>query len=139
MLPDIFIPVGTEEKTERDYEKEKRRAKVKSLIDSLPQEDLISLRNIIKEKDTNLKKFGFEENPLLLAAEYGSYEILKSITELGDEIRNQKDFTLDDCNEDGENVLHLRKFHNPKYCHKSYACLYNLWNQNYKGIFYVLL
>ena len=82
---------------------ETRRKHVKSLIESLQQEDLNSLVAKLKEENN-------QENPLLLAAEYGSYKILKSIVELGDDIENRDDFTFDDCNDEGENVLHLRKF-----------------------------
>ena len=87
-----------------ESQKEDRRQKVKTLIESLQQEDLNSL--LLKLREDNNK-----ESPLLLAAEYGSYKILKSIMELGDDIKNhQEDFTFDDCNEAGENVLHLCKF-----------------------------
>ena len=87
-----------------ENEKEDRRQKVKELIESLQQEDLSSLLLKLKEDDN-------KESPLLLAAEYGSYKILKSITELGEDIKDhQNDFTFDDCNEEGENVLHLCKF-----------------------------
>ena len=83
-----------------------------------------------------LREQNKEENPLLLAAEYGSYKILKSITELGDKIRTREDFTFDDCNEYGENVLHLRKSFNSEYHHKNYDCL-NLfliyWYKTAKG------
>lgn len=82
---------------------EKRRAKVKSLFESLQQEDLNSLLTKLREEKN-------QESPLLLAAEYGSYKILKSIAESGDNIKNRKDFTFDDCNDEGENVLHLCKF-----------------------------
>ena len=70
----------------------------------------------MQQEDVNtlllkLRKDNNKESPLLLAAEYGSYKILKSIMELGDNIENhQDDFTLDDCNAEGENVLHLSKF-----------------------------
>ena len=97
---------------------------MKSLIESLQQEDLSSLRERIKDEDSHLKKFGFKENPLLLAAESGSYKIMKSILELGDKIRNQEDFTFDDCNKDGENVLHLCKLYNHKYFPNSYEYSY---------------
>ena len=82
---------------------ENRRKKVKSIIESLQQDDLNNY--LVKLREQNK-----QENPLLLAAEYGSYKILKSIVELGDDIKNQNDFTFDDCNDEGENVLHLCKF-----------------------------
>ena len=86
-----------------ENQKEERRRKVKAIIESLQQEDLDCLQLKLREDDN-------KESPLLLAAEYGSYKILKSIMELGDNIENhQDDFTLDDCNADGENVLHLCK------------------------------
>ena len=87
-----------------ENQKENRRQKVKELIESLQQEDFNTL--LLKLKEDNNK-----ESPFLLAAEYGSYKILKSITELGDDIeKHQHDFTFDDCNEEGENILHLCKF-----------------------------
>ena len=89
---------------EVENQKEDRRRKIKALIESLKKEDLDSFKLKLREDDN-------KESPLLLAAEYGSYKILKSIMELGDNIENhQDDFTLDDFNAEGENVLHLRKF-----------------------------
>ena len=84
---------------------EKRTLKIKTLIQSLETEDLESLIRIMKEE-------GIQENPLLLAAEFGSYKILKSIVELGAQgIERLKtlNFTFEDCNKIEENVLHLGK------------------------------
>ena len=50
-----------------------------------------------------------KENPMLLAAEFGCYKILKFIVELGDEKILQQ-FDLDDCDHNGNNILHLGKF-----------------------------
>ena len=47
-----------------------------------------------------------KENPMLLAAEFGYYKILKFIVELGDEKILQQ-FDLDDCDYNGNNILHL--------------------------------
>ena len=88
---------------------------------SLKSEDLDNLQSKLQEKDDkgeNKKK----ENPLLLAAEYGSYKILKDIIRLKenlfndnvgkeDDLTHREEFTFDDCNEKGENILHLSKFH----------------------------
>ena len=117
----------------KEIKAKERREKVKSVIESLQEEDLNNLQERIKE-------LGLKENPLLLAAEYGSYKILKSITELGDKIRTREDFTFDDCNEYGENVLHLRKSFNSEYHHKNYDCLFHfdLLIQNCKRISYIL-
>ena len=79
-----------------------RRLYVKSIINSLKNEDLDSLLIELKEKNG-------QENPLLLAAESGSYKILKSIVEIGPEILDREDFSFADCNEEGENVLHMCK------------------------------
>ena len=49
---------------------------MKSIISSLKNEDLDSLLIALNEE-------GGQENPLLLAAESGSYKILKSIVEIG--------------------------------------------------------
>ena len=75
---------------------------MKSIINSLKNEDLDSL--LIK-----LKEDGGQENPLLLAAESGSNKILKSIVEIGPAILDREDFSFADCNEEGENVLHMCK------------------------------
>jgi hypothetical protein len=51
-----------------------------------------------------------EKNPVLIAAEHGCYKILKSIIDLGEEIRVEpfkKWFNLDVSNDAGKNVLHL--------------------------------
>ena len=50
-----------------------------------------------------------KENPLLLAAEFGCYKILKFIVELGDE-KTLQQFDLEDCDHNGNNILHLGKF-----------------------------
>ena len=75
---------------------------MKSTINSLKNEDLDSLL-------IALKKEGRQEKALLLAAEFGSYKILKSIVEIGPEILDREDFSFADCNEEGENVLHMCK------------------------------
>ena len=75
---------------------------MKSIINSLKNEDLDSLLIELKEKNG-------QENPLLLAAESGSYKILRSIVELGPETLDREDFSFADCNEEGENVLHMCK------------------------------
>ena len=75
---------------------------MKSTINSLKNEDLDSLL-------IALKKEGRQEKALLLAAEFGSYKILKSIVEIGSEILDREDFSFADCNEEGENVLHMCK------------------------------
>ena len=97
---------------------EKRTLKIKTLIQSLETEDLESLISKMKEE-------GIQENPLLIAAEFGSYKILKSIVELGAQgIERLKtlNFTFEDCNKIDENVLHLGKlnlnnFYDPSYKH----------------------
>ena len=78
-----------------------RKKDINKLIRSLETEDLKGLVNKLDENNV-------KDNPLLLAAEYGSYKILKSILDLKDQIVMQ-DFSFDDCNEEGENVLHLGK------------------------------
>ena len=75
---------------------------MKSTIKSLRNEDLDSLLIALKEE-------GRQEKPLLLAAESGSYKILKSIVEIGPEILDREDFSFADCNDEGENVLHVCK------------------------------
>ena len=75
---------------------------MKSTINSLKNEDLDSLL-------IALKKEGRQEKALLLAAEFGSYKILKSIVEIGPEILDREDFSFADCNDEGENVLHMCK------------------------------
>ena len=85
-----------------ECKKEERRLHVRSIINSLKNEDIDCLLIALKEK-------GGQENPLLLAAESGSYKILKSIVEIGPEILDREDFSFADCNEEGENVLHMCK------------------------------
>ena len=46
------------------------------------------------------------ENPLLVAAEFGCFKILKSIIQLGDSTQEET-FNFDDCNDNGETLLHL--------------------------------
>ena len=75
---------------------------MRSIISSLKNEDLDSLLIALNEESG-------QENPLLLAAESGSYKILKSIVEIGPEILSREDFSFADCNEEGENILHICK------------------------------
>ena len=85
------------------------------------------LEDLLKIEDLELfaKKLDEEqmkETPLLVAAEIGSYKILKSIIELAttnfEEFKKKINF--DHCNERGHNVLHLGKlnlnnFYDPSY------------------------
>ena len=75
---------------------------MRSTINSLKNEDLDSLLIALKME-------GRQEKALLLAAEFGSYKILKSIVEIGPEILDREDFSFADCNDEGENVLHMCK------------------------------
>ena len=84
-----------------------RIMKIEAIIKSLDSEDLDSLRKKLDEE------FGENvENPLLVAAEFGSYKVLKSIIELAandfDTFKKQK-FNFDDCNKCDDNLLHLGK------------------------------
>ena len=58
-----------------------------------------------------LDEENLKETPLLVAADFGNYKILKSIIELAassfDEFK--KRFNFDHCNERGHNVIHLGK------------------------------
>ena len=52
------------------------------------------------------------ENPLLVAAEHGNYEMLKAMVDSKKEnIKNK--FDTASCNKNDENVLHLSKFNMP--------------------------
>ena len=84
-----------------------RIMKIEAIIKSLDSEDLDSIRKKLDEE------FGENvENPLLVAAEFGSYKVLKSIIELAanyfDTFKKQK-FKIDDCNKSDDNLLHLGK------------------------------
>ena len=92
-----------------------RRPKIEDLWKSLDSEDLNLLVKRLDEENMT-------ETSLLVAAEFGSYKILKSIIELAttnfDEFK--KRFNFDHCNERGHNVLHLSKsnlndFYDPTY------------------------
>ena len=84
-----------------------RIIKIEGIIKSLDSEDLDSIRKKLDEE------FGENvENPLLVAAEFGCYKVLKSIIELAandfDTFKKQK-FNFDDCNKCDDNLLHLGK------------------------------
>ena len=51
-----------------------------------------------------------DENPLLLAARYGHYNILECFIKPTHKIEEKCPIRLDECNSNGENVLHLGKF-----------------------------
>ena len=72
------------------------------------------LRNLVRSLENeglnifvkNLQEKRIKESPLLVAAEYGSHMIIKSIVDLMKE-GEQNEFNFDNCNGNGENVLHL--------------------------------
>ena len=76
-----------------------RGGDLRNLVRSLENE---GLNTFVK----NLQERKIKESPLLVAAEYGSHMILKSIVDLMKK-GEQKEFSFDDCNGNGENVLHL--------------------------------
>ena len=96
-----------------------------NIILSMANENGISDRNAMKNLIYNLENEDLDNfldcmraeghlNPLLLAAEYGCHKILKKIVGLDeDQLRlmetreGGQQFSLDDCNENGENILHL--------------------------------
>ena len=81
------------------------RIEMKDLIYNLENEDLDNFVNGI----VAWKKLGLGKgNPLLLAAEFGCHKILKQIVGIDeDKLKVEERFRLDDCNEKGENILHL--------------------------------
>ena len=87
------------------------RMELKNLLNNLENEDLDDFIDGIAAQ----RKLGLGKgNPLLLAAEFGCHKILKKIVGLDeDQLRlmetreGGQQFSLDDCNENGENILHL--------------------------------
>ena len=82
------------------------RNEMKNVIYNLENEDLRDFVN-------GMRAEGYL-NPLLLAAEYGCHKILKQIVGLDEEQLKQmqtetggQSFSFDDCNQNGENILHL--------------------------------
>ena len=74
------------------------RNEMKDLIYNLENEDLDNFVNGIAAKG----------NPLLLAAEFGCHKILKQIVGIDKKnLEEDERFSLDDCHENGENILHL--------------------------------
>ena len=76
------------------------RMELKNLLNNLENEDLDDFIDGIAVEG-HLK-------PILLAAEFGCHKILKQIVGIDEEkLKVEERFSFDDCNENGENFLHL--------------------------------